>query len=92
MLKVLFYTAVHVSELVRIEVSDVDLKHNKIFIDRGKGSKDRYILFPAAFRLMLTAISMVTPTIIIFRNAAVRAVHAQARSTNRADVPAHGGN
>jgi integrase/recombinase XerD len=53
MLKLLFYTAVRVSELVRIEVADVDLKHNKIFIDRGKGAKDRYILFPAAFRLVL---------------------------------------
>jgi integrase len=41
MLKLLFYTAVRVSELVRIEVADVDLKHNKIFIDRGKGAKDR---------------------------------------------------
>jgi integrase/recombinase XerD len=55
MLKLLFYTAVRVSELVRIEVADVDLKHNKIFIDRGKGAKDRYILFPAAFRLVLTS-------------------------------------
>jgi site-specific recombinase XerD len=53
MLKLLFYTAVRVSELVRIEVADVDLKHNKIFIDHGKGAKDRYILFPAAFRLVL---------------------------------------
>lgn len=53
MLKLLFYTAVRVSELVRIEVRDVDLNHNKIFVDRGKGAKDRYILFPAAFRLVL---------------------------------------
>src|ERR1700687_6005199 len=25
----------------------------KIFIDRGKGNKDRYILFPESFRLVL---------------------------------------
>ncbi len=48
LLKLLFYTAVRVSELVHIEVGDVDLDACKIFIDRGKGAKDRYILFPAA--------------------------------------------
>ncbi|HMD06418.1 MAG TPA: site-specific integrase, partial [Candidatus Acidoferrum sp.] len=39
MLKLLFYTAIRVSELVRIETTDVDLNHCKIFIDRGKGQK-----------------------------------------------------
>jgi Site-specific recombinase XerD len=39
MLKLLFYTAIRVSELVRIETTDVDLDHCKIFIDRGKGQK-----------------------------------------------------
>jgi integrase/recombinase XerD len=42
-----------VSELVQIEVGDVDLEACKIFINRGKGAKDRYILFPASFRLVL---------------------------------------
>ena len=49
----LFYTAVRVSELVHIEVGDVDLDACKIFINRGKGAKDRYVLFPATFRLVL---------------------------------------
>lgn len=53
MLKLLFYTAVRVSELVRIRVKDVDLDGCRIFIDQGKGSKDRYILFPASFQLVL---------------------------------------
>jgi integrase/recombinase XerD len=53
LLKLLFYTAVRVSELVHIEVGDVDLDACKIFINRGKGAKDRYILFPASFRLVL---------------------------------------
>jgi integrase/recombinase XerD len=53
LLKLLFYTAVRVSELVHIEVGDVDLDVCKIFINRGKGAKDRYILFPASFRLVL---------------------------------------
>lgn len=52
-LKQLCYTAVRVSELVHIEVGDVDLETCKIFINRGKGAKDRYILFPASFRLVL---------------------------------------
>jgi hypothetical protein len=30
-----------------------DLDFCKIFINRGKGAKDRYILFPASFRLVL---------------------------------------
>jgi site-specific recombinase XerD len=53
MLKLMLYTAVRVSELVNIRVSDVDLDACKIFIDNGKGSKDRYILFPSDFRLAL---------------------------------------
>jgi site-specific recombinase XerD len=53
MLKLLFYTAVRVSELVRIRVEDVDTQQCKIFINRGKGGKDRYILFPRSFRLVL---------------------------------------
>lgn len=53
MLKLLLYTAVRVSELVNIRVDDVDLHGCKIFIDNGKGNKDRYILFPSSFRLAL---------------------------------------
>ena len=53
LMKLLFYTAVRVSELVHIKVTDIDLDGCKIFINRGKGAKDRYILFPASFRLVL---------------------------------------
>jgi integrase/recombinase XerD len=53
MLKFLFFTAVRVSELVRIKVSDVNLGRCRVFIDQAKGTKDRYILFPASFRLVL---------------------------------------
>ena len=55
MLRLLFYTAVRVSELVSIRVSDVDLAAGKIFIELGKGDRDRYILFPESFRLILKA-------------------------------------
>ena len=53
LLKLLFYTAVRVQELVRIRIDDVDLEQCRIFIQQGKGPKDRYILFPASFRLVL---------------------------------------
>jgi integrase/recombinase XerD len=55
MLKLLFFTALRVGELVRIAVSAVDLTACKIFVDQGKGRKDRYILFPQAFGLVLRA-------------------------------------
>ena len=54
LLKLLFYTAVRASELVHIEVGDVDLEACKIFINCGKGAKDRYILFPASFHRSTT--------------------------------------
>lgn len=53
MFKLLFFTAVRVSELVNIKVDDVDFDQCKIFIAEGKGRKDRYILFPKSFRLVL---------------------------------------
>lgn len=55
MLRLLFYTAIRVSELTNIRVSHVDLTGCKIFIDQGKGEKDRYVLFPDGFRLTLQA-------------------------------------
>jgi integrase/recombinase XerD len=53
MLRLLFYTGVRVSELCGIEVSHVDLENCKIFVDQGKGSKDRYVLFGKSFATAL---------------------------------------
>lgn len=53
MLRLLFYTAVRVSELCRIEVVNVDLEACKIRINEGKGSKDRYVLFGKTFATAL---------------------------------------
>jgi integrase/recombinase XerD len=50
-----FFRAVRVGELVRIAVGDVDVVACTIFVDQGKGHKDRYILFPQAFSLVLRA-------------------------------------
>jgi len=53
MLRLLFFAGIRVSELVNIEVGDVDLPANKIFIREGKGDKDRIVLFPVTFSLTL---------------------------------------
>ena len=53
MLRLIFYTAVRVSELCKIEVADVDLENCKIFVNQGKGSKDRYVLFGKTFATAL---------------------------------------
>jgi integrase len=53
MLRLVFYTGVRVSELCRIEISDIDLENCKVFINQGKGSKDRYVLFGKTFATAL---------------------------------------
>jgi integrase/recombinase XerD len=53
LMRLLFYTGVRVSELCRIEVGDVDLDNCKIFVNQGKGSKDRYVLFGKTFATAL---------------------------------------
>ena len=53
LLRLIFFTAVRVSELCRIEVGDVDLENCKIFVNQGKGSKDRYVLFGKSFATAL---------------------------------------
>jgi integrase/recombinase XerD len=69
MLKLLLYTAIRVSELVNIRVSDVDLDSCKIFINQGKGSKDRYILFPSGFRLALRShLSVTSDNVFLFES------------------------
>jgi integrase len=53
MLRLIFFTAVRVSELCKIEVADVDLENCKIFVNQGKGSKDRMVLFGKTFATAL---------------------------------------
>lgn len=53
MLRLLFFTAIRVSELCNIEVKDVDLAACKIRINQGKGSKDRFVLFGKGFATAL---------------------------------------
>lgn len=51
--RILYYTGVRISELCGIKISDVYLDEGRIFIEQGKGKKDRYVLIPERFRLTL---------------------------------------
>ena len=53
MLRLLFFTAVRVSELCNMLVADVDLEACKIRINLGKGGKDRFVLFNKGFATAL---------------------------------------
>ncbi len=53
MLKLLFLTGVRNQELVNIKVDDVYLDENKVFIESGKGRKDRYVLYNQDFKTAL---------------------------------------
>lgn len=53
MLRLLFQTAVRVSELCGIQVGDIDPENHKIRINAGKGDKDRYVLFGKSFATAL---------------------------------------
>lgn len=55
LLRLMFYTGLRVSELCAIRVADVDLAAGRIYVERGKGDKDRYVVFPEAFGLTLKA-------------------------------------
>ena len=53
MLKLLFFTGVRNRELANIKMNDIYLDENKIFIEKGKGGKDRYVLFNSDFKTAL---------------------------------------
>jgi integrase/recombinase XerD len=50
LIKTLLYTGVRVSELVAIQLDDVDFDRCQIRINEGKGGKDRVVPFPSAFK------------------------------------------
>lgn len=50
MLKGLLFTGMRNAELVQLRLTDVDLQACHLRITQGKGHKDRYVLFPTAFR------------------------------------------
>lgn len=55
LLKLAYLTGARNSEIRNIRKDQIDLETNKIYIFRGKGQKDRYVLFPDSFSLPLRA-------------------------------------
>ena len=53
MTRLLFQTAVRVSELCGIQIGDIDIENHKIRINAGKGDKDRFVLFGKSFATAL---------------------------------------
>jgi len=51
--RLLLATAVRVAEIVAIQIRDVDLPKNRIFIEQGKGDQDHYAPFPHELGLPL---------------------------------------
>ncbi|MGC1181957.1 tyrosine-type recombinase/integrase [Legionella sp.] len=49
-IKVLLYTGIRVSELIRLTVEDIDFDRCQMRIVAGKGKKDRIVPFPKSFR------------------------------------------
>jgi len=52
-IKTLLYTAVRVSEIINIKISDIDFDYCQIRINIGKGNKDRIVPFPQSFKEIL---------------------------------------
>lgn len=48
--KTLLYTGIRVSELIRLQIQDIDFDRCQLRIVAGKGKKDRIVPFPKSFR------------------------------------------
>ena len=57
LIKTLLYTGVRVSELINIELDEVDFDRCQIRITQGKGQKDRIVPFPNSFKEILAVYS-----------------------------------
>jgi site-specific recombinase XerD len=52
-LSLCYGTGIRLSEIVNIEIEDMDLYRHKVFIRRGKGKKDRYVNLPTSILVLL---------------------------------------
>jgi len=52
-IKTFLYTGIRVGELVNIHLDNVDFSMCQIRINKGKGSKDRIVVFPPSFKEVL---------------------------------------
>nr|WP_276565008.1 tyrosine-type recombinase/integrase [Brevibacillus halotolerans] len=51
--KTLMYTGICVSELINIQLTDIDFHYCQVRINNGKGDKDRIVPFPQSFKELL---------------------------------------
>lgn len=69
MAKLFLYTGLRNSEMVNIKITDINLIDNKIFINQGKGAKDRYAIIFEDFRdTLLMYMSTIQRNIYLFEN------------------------
>jgi integrase/recombinase XerD len=55
MLKLCYGMGLRVSEIVSLKITDIDSKNMQVFIERGKGKKDRYANLPESILTQLRA-------------------------------------
>ncbi|MDR1951026.1 MAG: site-specific integrase [Bacteroidales bacterium] len=55
MLKLCYGAGLRLSEIINIKIKDVDSKNMQVFIERGKGKKDRYVNLPHSILEQLRA-------------------------------------
>ena len=53
MLKLCYGMGLRVSELVDLKITDIDSKNMQVFVERGKGKKDRYVNLPQSILVQL---------------------------------------
>lgn len=53
LLTLLAYTGLRVSEACRLKVQDINLDERQLFVNQGKGGKDRYVPVPKKLRKVL---------------------------------------
>lgn len=77
LLKLLYLTGARNSEIRRLKQDAIDLVANRIYISRGKGDKDRYVVFPDSFSLVLRAYLSGLKSHWLFPNLAGTAISAR---------------
>lgn len=67
MLKLCYGLGLRVSEIVKLKITDIDSKAMQVFIERGKGKKDRYVNLPQSILVQLRSYFVeYKPTVYLF--------------------------
>jgi len=67
--KMFLYTGLRNAEMTNLKVEDINISENKIFVDNGKGSKDRYVIIFKEIRdTLLMYLSTIPHNRYLFEN------------------------